>query len=87
MSTQKISILVIYAVLAVVALMAAGSTAGTWALNILLILAVAHIVEMGVFYKRCKQAGGSLAVHLCNVFLFGIFHIKEIEKTALVQSS
>ncbi len=82
MSTQKISILIAYLVLAAVALMAAGSTAGTWALNILLILAVAHIIEMGVFFKRCKQAGGSLPMHLLNVFLFGIFHIKEMEKAA-----
>lgn len=82
MSTQKISILIAYLVLAAAALLAAGSTAGTWALNILLILAVAHIIEMGVFFKRCKQAGGSLPMHLLNVFLFGIFHIKEMEKAA-----
>lgn len=82
MSTAKISILIAYAVLAAVALIAAGSTAGTWALNILVILAVAHVIEMGVFFKRCQRAGGSLPVHLLNVFLFGIFHIKEIEKPA-----
>ena len=45
-------------------------------------LALAHLVEIALFYKRCQQAGGSLPVHVLSVFLFGIFHVKELEKAA-----
>ena len=46
----------------------------------LFILAVAHTVEMVVFFKLCREAGGSLPLHLLNIFLFGIFHAKEIKE-------
>ena len=79
MSAVKIAILVGYAILAALALTQAGSPAGAWSAIILLILVVAHAVEVVVFFKVCQRAGGSLVGHLLNVLLFGVFHVKEIK--------
>ena len=79
MSAVKIAILVGYAILAALALTQAGSPAGAWSARVLLILVVAHTVEMIVFFKACQRAGGSLVGHLFNVLLFGVFHMKEIK--------
>lgn len=80
MSSAKIIILVSYAVLAGLALFMSDSPAGVWGLRILLLLAAAHLVEMAVFFKTCQRAGGSLPGHLFNVFLFGVFHVREIKQ-------
>ena len=80
MSKVKMSILVVYVLIAAVAVVAAGSTAGSVALNTLLILAAAHFVEMFVFFRRCQQAGGSMPAHMLNVFLFGIIHVRELNQ-------
>ncbi len=79
MSAIKIGTLAFYVVLAVLALTQGGSAVGDWSLRILVILAIAHAVEMVVFFKVCREAGGSLPLHLVNVFLFGIFHVREIK--------
>ncbi len=79
MSAGKVVLLVVYAVLAALALTQAGSAAGTWAVRIIVILAVAHTVEVLVFFKACQRAGGSLVGHLFNVFLFGVLHMKDIK--------
>lgn len=82
MSSTKLMILATYAVIIAVAIAAAGSAAGTFATWLLLLLAVAHIVEMVIFYKRCKQAGGSMARHMLHLFLFGVFHVRELKNQA-----
>ena len=79
MSATKIAILVGYAILGALALTQSGSPAGAWSAKILLILVIAHAVEVIVFFKACQRAGGSLAGHLFNVLLFGVFHMKEIK--------
>ena len=81
MSGTKIAILASYLVLALVAVMADGLLS-SYAMYVLGGLALAHLVEIVLFYKRCQQAGGSLPVHVLSVFLFGIFHVKELEKAA-----
>ena len=80
MSSTKIAMLVGYLVLAVLGVTYAGSAVGVWSVRILGVLAIAHIIEMAVFYSRCKQAGGSMAAHLANVFLFGVVHIRELKQ-------
>ena len=85
MSATKMAILVGYVVLGAMGVIYAGSAVGDWSLRILLLLAVAHVVEMAVFYKRCQQAGGSMALHLFNVFLFGVFHVRELEQPGSLQ--
>jgi len=79
MSAPKIVLLTIYVVLAGLALTQGGTPAGDWGLRILGILAVVHCIEVLVFFKTCQQAGGSLPVHLLNVFFFGVLHVKEIK--------
>ena len=84
MSAAKIVLLVVYAVLAGLALTQGDSTTGVWALRILGILAVVHVIETVVYFKLCMAAGGSLPAHLLSVFLFGVMHVNEL-KTAQVK--
>ena len=79
MSTGKIVLLVIYAVLAGLALTQGESALGVWSLRILLLLVVAHAIEVMVYFKLCKEAGGSLVGHLVQVFIFGALHVKDIK--------
>jgi len=79
MSPLKIGALVLYAVLGALALTQGDTAAGIWSLRILVILAVAHTLEILVFFKACQRAGGSLPLHLANVFLFGVLHMKEVK--------
>jgi len=82
MSAAKMILLASYAVLAGLALFMGDTQAGIWGLRILGVLAVAHLVEVVVFFKTCQRAGGSLPGHLLNVFLFGVFHVREIKSAA-----
>jgi uncharacterized protein YhhL (DUF1145 family) len=79
MSVSKIVSLVVYAVLIVLGLTQGDSSVGQWSLKFLMILAAVHAVETMVFFRFCQKAGGSLPVHLLNVFLFGVLHIMEIK--------
>jgi len=79
MSTAKIVLLVVYAVLAGLALTQGDSAAGIWSLRLLGILALAHIIEVAVYFKLCKAAGGSLGGHVVSVFLFGVLHVNELK--------
>jgi len=69
----------IYVVLIVLALTQGGAAIGAWSLRILGLLAVVHLIEVAVFFKLCQSAGGSLPVHLLNVFLFGVLHTNELK--------
>lgn len=79
MSAAKTVALLVYAALAALALTQGDSPAGVWSVRIILLLVVAHLVELVVFFRACQRAGGSLPVHLLNVFLFGVLHMREIK--------
>lgn len=79
MSAGKIVLLVIYAVLAALAITQGGTPSGDWSLKIIGILAIVHAIEVLVFFKACKEAPGSLAGNLVSVFLFGVLHVKELK--------
>jgi uncharacterized protein YhhL (DUF1145 family) len=79
MSAAKIVLLLIYAVLAVLALTQGETGVGAWSLRILVVLAVVHAIETLVFFRLCKAAGGSLPGHLLSVFLFGVLHANELK--------
>ncbi|MCB1700137.1 MAG: hypothetical protein H6985_15775 [Pseudomonadales bacterium] len=79
MSAGKIGCLVLYAVLAAVALTEAGSSIGALAIWVLLVLVVVHAVEVVVFFRLCQQAGGSLPGNMLQVFVFGYFHTIEMK--------
>lgn len=53
--------------------------AGRWLLGI---LAVAHGVECLVFLPRLRRASGPLTGHLLRTFVFGILHVRELERPA-----
>ncbi len=80
MSPIKIILLISYAILAALAITMPGTVLGTGAAWVLLILAVAHAVEVAVFFKRCRAAGGSLPFHMLQVFLFGVAHMRELKE-------
>ena len=79
MSAGKIVLLVIYAVLAGLAITQPATAAGIWSLRIIVLLALVHTVEVVIFFKACQRAGGSLPGHLISVFLFGVLHMKDIK--------
>jgi len=79
MSTAKIVMLVVYAILAGLAITQGDTAAGIWSLRLLYLLAVLHIIEVAVYFKLCKAAGGSLGGHLLSVLLFGVLHVKELK--------
>ena len=82
MSAGKIGCLVLYAVLALLALSQPGTIVATAAIWILLTIAVVHVAEMVLLYGQCKQAGGSLPENLLKGFLFGYFHMVEMKEAA-----
>ena len=82
MSRGKIAALVCYVFLAILAVTQAGSTVGTFVNWIILALVVIHALEVVVFFKLCKNAGGSLLGHLFNVFVFGYLHTAELKASA-----
>ena len=79
MSNGKIACLALYGILVALALLQAGSTVGSVALWVLVALAVIHVIEMMIFLSLARRAPGSTAGHLLNVFLFGVFHQKEMK--------
>lgn len=82
MSTGKIVLLVIYAVLAALALTQGAAPVGVWSLRLIVLLVVVHSIEVLVFFKTCREAGGSMVGHILNVFLFGVLHVKDIKAGA-----
>ena len=79
MSTAKKVLLVVYAILAALALIQSDTVAGVWAFRLLTILVVIHLLETVVYFNLCKAAGGSLGKNLLNVFLFGVLHVNELK--------
>ena len=82
MSAEKIGCLVLYLVLAMLAVTQQGSSVATLAVWALLILAVTHTIEMVIFYRLCQRAPGSLLGNLLQVFLFGYFHTVDMKAQA-----
>ena len=85
MSAGKIVCLLVYAVLAIVAVVAAGTTAATVCIWILVGLLATHVVEMVILFRLCQQASGSLAGNLLNVLVFGYFHTVEMKASLRTQ--
>jgi uncharacterized protein YhhL (DUF1145 family) len=46
------------------------------------ILVVVHAIECVAFLPRLRGAGGSLANHLLQTFLFGIAHVSTLPRAA-----
>ncbi|MDJ0864888.1 MAG: hypothetical protein QNK03_02190 [Myxococcota bacterium] len=54
---------------------AAESTAAWLGRWVLVALAVSHAIECVVFLPKLRRAGGSLANHLAQTFVFGVAHV------------
>jgi uncharacterized protein YhhL (DUF1145 family) len=46
------------------------------------ILVVVHAIECVVFLPRLRAAGGSLAGHVLQTFLFGVVYVRSLPDTA-----
>ena len=57
----------------------ASAQAGGW---LLAILALAHALECVAFLPKLRRAGGSLPRHLLRTFVFGMLHVRELERPA-----
>jgi hypothetical protein len=82
MSAGKIGCLVLYAVLVMLAITQAGTSVATLAVWVLLVLAVAHAIEVLIFFRLCQRAPGSLLGNLLQLFIFGYFHMVEMKAQA-----
>ena len=67
------------ALLTIVSFTMASSTMATVANWIIMLLVVAHIVEVGIHFKLCRDAEGSLPWYMFNVLVFGLFHANELK--------
>ena len=79
MSSGKIGALVLYVILAALAITQAGTQIGTVVNWIIVGLVAVHALEVVVFFKLCREAPGSLVGNLINVFVFGYFHTQEMK--------
>ena len=57
-----------------------GTIMSTVAAAVFWLLVVVHSIECVVFSSRMRAAGGSLAQHIGQTMLFGIFHIRELPR-------
>jgi uncharacterized protein YhhL (DUF1145 family) len=85
MSIGKIVLLAIYAALAALVVALPGTMAASVAYWIIVVLVVVHLLEVIVFFRLAQRAGGSLPLHLLQVFFFGILHKPEMEAAAARQ--
>jgi uncharacterized protein YhhL (DUF1145 family) len=53
-------------------------SAGQYCRWLFWLLAGVHAVECGVFLPKLRAAGGSLANHLLQTFLFGVLHVRSL---------
>jgi len=80
MSLTKIVTLVVWVLSIGAFFVPADSTAVSVLRGVAIFLAVAHIIEIAVFWKVLKQAPGSLGGHIFNTFLFGVIHVGPLKK-------
>lgn len=64
----------------IVSLWMGGGTVWTVGRFVFWILVVVHAVECVAFLPRLRAAGGSLASHLVNTFVFGIAHVQTLPR-------
>lgn len=75
MAAIKIGSLILYCILAYVAITAPLTLGANIGLGVLVFLALAHLVECFLYRALIRRAPGSPTWHALNVFLFGVFHM------------
>ena len=71
----KLGTLVLYVLLAWVAVTKPLTLIASISTGLLLLLAVAHLIECFLYRDLIRRAPGSAVWHLLNVFFFGVFHM------------
>ena len=74
MTGIKIGTCVFYLLLAYLAITRPLTLGANISQGLLVLLVAAHLVECVMYRDLIKQAPGSRAWHLLNVFLFGVIH-------------
>jgi len=75
MAAIKIGTLILYTILLYVGITQAQTLGANISIGLLVLLALSHLVECVMYRQLIRQAPGSAAWHLLNVFLFGVFHM------------
>ena len=71
----KIGTLILYLILTYVAISFPLTLAANVSLGVLVLLALAHLVECFLYRELIREAPGASSWHLLSVFLFGVFHM------------
>lgn len=79
MSPAKIGLTVIWLACIASFLAEPGSTAAQIGRIVFWVLVVVHAIECAAFYRLLKRAPGSIGQHLVETFLFGMFHVKDVQ--------
>ena len=79
MSVPKIGVAGIWLACLAAFLAEAGSTLVQIGRIVFWVLVVVHTIECAVFYRLLKRAPGSLGSHLAGTFVFGMFHVKDVQ--------
>ena len=74
MVATKIGTLIVYVILAWVAISFPLSLGSQFCIGLLVLLVMAHIWECIIYRKLMQQAPGATPWHVVNVFLFGVIH-------------
>lgn len=57
---------------------ATGSTTASLGRTAFWLMAAVHAIECAVFLPSLRKAGGPLASHLFQTFIFGYLHLKDV---------
>jgi uncharacterized protein YhhL (DUF1145 family) len=61
---------------------APASAASGYGRGLFWLLVVVHALECAIFLPRLRAAGGSLASHLAQTFVFGVAHVRSLPRRA-----
>jgi uncharacterized protein YhhL (DUF1145 family) len=81
----KLAVIALWLVAAASFLLPEGSSLAYWGHRLFFGLVIVHAIECLVFLPRLRAAGGSLANHLWNTFVFGVVHVHTVPRTAVVR--
>jgi uncharacterized protein YhhL (DUF1145 family) len=79
MKLVKSGFLILYVILIYVAITVPLTLPANISLGVLVLLAALHLVECFMYKDIIRQAPGSPAWHLLNIFLFGIVHMMNMK--------
>lgn len=79
MSVGKMAVALLWIVLSAAFLAPPESTFAVWGRFFFWMTLAAHVVECAIFFTKAKASKGSLGTNLAMIFVFGLFHVQELE--------